>query len=1056
MIVRNYFSSALAIFLLLFGSHAKAQFYQGAHQEFGKSGINHLPSDWKSYHYKRFRVYYSDGNEAVATYAARAVHHYLELTEEKLDHQFPEQIDVVVYESQHAFRQSNLAITKEEQYSEAGESHIVGTKVVLYFEGDRQQFNRRIKSAVYEVVVRHLLFGGDWKDQLRTALNPAMPSWLERGLVRYLTEEWNEETESKVKDLILTKKTNRFNSLTEEEKSYMGASVWYYVVATRGRSVLPTILYTMRINRSIERSFLSLLGVNFAQLTRNYTAFYRSKYLKEYERQEEPKGQEVFFKQKKGAAYGNVRLSPDGTKVAYVEYDRGNYRIKLKDVLTLKARTIHTEGAKMKRTRDISFPALQWHPNGQVLAFFTQFKGKTTLFTYALSSQSLTRRALKNRGKVLDFDYGEDGKQLVLSAAYNGQSDLYLYQLSSGKMLALTNDSYDDLTPRFIDGGKRLVFASNRPTDTVSTSLPALDVVPYNHKNDLFILNLRDKKRAEKRLERLTNTPDVNETSPFEIAKDTYLFLSDENGINNEFLVEKKVSPRSVSTTKISPKTNYVTSIRMHDVNRANQLLLLIYQNNAYRMMTQEATPKKIANLPNTTYVERRMALDKKLEKMDSEREDTVDMGAYRYQKEIIAIGALPPDSSRSDFPSKKTASKADKRRQLALGKPYAPDFVTYQTGVRFDNLLLFPHYQMYTENSWGYANPELQLSFKMAASDVLDRFKLSLGIRTPIALNAGSELLLMGEHLKNRIHHRLLFYRQKSVERNVPSPRKRVVQDMRYRLSVPLSQVWSIRTTAHLRNDRDIAIPVNEGTLAEKTTSRYHSGLKTAVVLDNTIPIAINIRSGSRAKLFAEYLQEWGGDAGYTVNVGIDARSYSRIRRNFIWVNRFAAGTSLGSKRVLYYMGGIDNWTLRASPDFNQAMPVDTAQKFGFQTTAAPLRGFIQNSRNGNSFALYTTELRLPISRFLFPYPIKMEAVRHFQLIAFGDVGTAWTGPHPFHPTNHFKLLGNEQNPIVGGVGFGLRTQVNGFFLRLDIAWGIEGGKVQQSIPYFSFTKDI
>ena len=96
----------LAIFLLSLG--ASAQFYQGSYQEFGKSRVQYNGFSWKFHAYKRFRIYYSGLNEDVAIYTARTMHHYLSDAEEKLDYNFPEKLEVIVYESQQKFRQSNL------------------------------------------------------------------------------------------------------------------------------------------------------------------------------------------------------------------------------------------------------------------------------------------------------------------------------------------------------------------------------------------------------------------------------------------------------------------------------------------------------------------------------------------------------------------------------------------------------------------------------------------------------------------------------------------------------------------------------------------------------------------------------------------------------------------------------------------------------------------------------------------------------------------------------------------------------------------------------------
>jgi hypothetical protein len=49
------------------------------------------------------------------------------------------------------------------------------------------------------------------------------------------------------------------------------------------------------------------------------------------------------------------------------------------------------------------------------------------------------------------------------------------------------------------------------------------------------------------------------------------------------------------------------------------------------------------------------------------------------------------------------------------------------------------------------------------------------------------------------------------------------------------------------------------------------------------------------------------------------------------------------------------------------------------------------------------------------------------------------------------------EKDPIVGGVGFGARTKLLGYFIKGDLAWGIEDGKVKKTpMFYFSLSLDF
>lgn len=197
---------------------------------------------------------------------------------------------------------------------------------------------------------------------------------------------------------------------------------------------------------------------------------------------------------------------------------------------------------------------------------------------------------------------------------------------------------------------------------------------------------------------------------------------------------------------------------------------------------------------------------------------------------------------------------------------------------------------------------------------------------------------------------------------------------------------------------------------------------------------------------------------------VGFDFRHYQKLHRQITWANRIAGGTSFGSKKLIYYLGGIDNWLV---PRFNEAIDVNFDNNYAFQTLATNLRGFTQNIRNGNTYVAINSELRIPVFAYLFNTPIRSELIRNFQVIGFGDVGSAWEGPTPFSDENPFNTEELERgpvrvstqyfrNPIVAGYGLGIRTLLFGYFVRVDRAWGIDSGVIQDPMWYFSFSLDF
>jgi outer membrane protein assembly factor BamA len=130
-------------------------------------------------------------------------------------------------------------------------------------------------------------------------------------------------------------------------------------------------------------------------------------------------------------------------------------------------------------------------------------------------------------------------------------------------------------------------------------------------------------------------------------------------------------------------------------------------------------------------------------------------------------------------------------------------------------------------------------------------------------------------------------------------------------------------------------------------------------------------------------------------------------------------------------------------------------------------MRGFSQNIRNGNNFAVFNTEIRFPVFKYLANYPLSRSFFENFQLVTFFDVGSAWSGPTPWSSKNAYDsdiiqqgpitiIIDSNRDPIVAGYGFGIHTQLLGYFMRFDWAWGIENQQVLPSVFYFSMSLDF
>jgi len=296
---------------------------------------------------------------------------------------------------------------------------------------------------------------------------------------------------------------------------------------------------------------------------------------------------------------------------------------------------------------------------------------------------------------------------------------------------------------------------------------------------------------------------------------------------------------------------------------------------------------------------------------------------------------------------------------------------------------------------------------------------------------------------------------------------------------SYPLNEVKSIRVILAYRRDLTIVKPSpyypggvqglpDRFGLGYKNVLSQYALTRLEYVHDNTINPTLNIWNGLRYKIYMDVNFPVSNSSlknAYTYNFGFDARHYLPIYRNVIWATRAAADFSWGKQKLIYYLGGVDGWF---SPRFNNANKPDPDQAYAFQTLAVNLRGFNQNVANGNNAFVFNSEIRLPVFTTLLSKPINNAFVRNFQLVQFLDLGTAWNGKYDrwTRPGVVYTNGGNNPvsfitkaggiGPFAGGYGFGARSTLLGYFLKLDVAWEMNGIFKGKPLLYFAMGVDF
>lgn len=415
---------------------------------------------------------------------------------------------------------------------------------------------------------------------------------------------------------------------------------------------------------------------------------------------------------------------------------------------------------------------------------------------------------------------------------------------------------------------------------------------------------------------------------------------------------------------------------------------------------------------------------------------------------------------------------------------PYKPPKFYVENGsAGFNNSVIINRYQTFAgANQPGpirlNSSTPLNGLVRIGTSELMEDVKITGAYKISSNLK-DNEWYINYQNLKRRIDWGGSYYRnvqQYSIE-GTPYSGRTFTNLYQVNISYPFDVHKSVRLTTGIRSDRDVLSAFDPLSLTEPDIKTLYSVTHLEFVYDNTLNPTMNIWNGLRYKAYFDWnrqankVQTTDGPATY--NVGFDARYYYPIFQNFIWAGRASGDFSFGNQKLVYYLGGVDGWLMfgnNIKSDgtfryFNANTPTANDQDYAFQSLAVNMRGFIQNVANGNNVVVMNSEFRLPVFSTLFKRPINNAFLRNFQLVQFTDFGTAWNGgynklkrPEVIYGNSpvQVKVKAGGVGPFAGGYGFGARSTLLGYFLKLDAGWPMDGFFKGKPIMYFAMGLDF
>jgi Tol biopolymer transport system component len=1098
MASKSFFLPALAlIFLGIFEVRAQ---YQYLPEVFGKNRIQYRQFNWQYLSSDNFDVYYYDGRKAVAQNSLEFLEAEFDRITDLIGYPPYFKTKVFLYNSLADLRQSNVGLNRT-VYTANGETEFIKPYVEVANVGTAQEFKEELLLQISNLMVDEMMFGGSLKDIFQSSILMNLPDWFVDGASLYVAKGWSAEMDDYIRQLIKTRKPKKITRLGGREAALAGQSVWNFIAEKYGKSSVGNILNYTRITRNEEKSVLITLGVTFRQLMNEWYKYYsemEGRISESYVLP--PDSVQYTTHHNKSIVYTTVKVSPDGKYIAFAENDRGRYIVKVRSLQNGREKTIISGGSKVINQRiDYNLPLISW-ADANTLGVIGLKYGEYVFWLYDLSSRSKLPRELDRFSNIRSLNFSENGRLAVISADFEGRNDLFLLSSRRDRVRRLTNDLYDDLDPSFIPGSNRIVFSSNRASDTLRAKTTP-DFSQLSSTYNLFVFDLDTTRNI---LKRVTNTIS-KDSKPLASDENNFYYLSDQRGIVNLFRY-------NLTSGIYSQVTNFAASIKDYDANFDSRTLAFvankdrkqdIFINRDFDFNRQIFTPSTRRRELQQARVIREKR--KQEENRNMSIKDLLNARLKEAQPEgdsTETVPALTDTLTINVRPSQTPADTAQQKTNEVNTDNYEFDAAEEkQVEVRTDNYKFedeavkdnqpsesflsrymkareksritgpFPYESKFSADNLVASlviDPMrgLGVLLETQMNDMLENYRFHGGIMSTLDLRQG-DVFAEFEYLPYFMDFSARFDRK--AIRWDPYANDNVYKYTLHKFEIGASLPFTDRLRVSLKPFAAVATSVDLGEQpfplnppSAVTTNRYYAGAKTEIVYDNSVSTGMNLMEGTRGKISFMHYQGLSDQQNSFSRASIDLRHYQKVYREIVFAVRGFAGTFFGPSPKKFMLGGMNNWLfnqteLGGNTGEGQPNPLGIrgeTQDILFVEYATNLRGFDYATLFGNSVMLLNAEFRVPLIRALTNGPIASNFFRNLQFTAFYDVGTSWSGTPPFTSETSVSYnviedgpfraqIKNYINPWLYSYGVGVRTVVFSYYVKFDFAWPVENYEV-------------
>lgn len=438
---------------------------------FGRNKIQYNDFDWHILKTEHFDIYYYPEMQELAEHGAHFAEEAYEELQNKFNFSLTHRPPLIFYSSNLHFKQTNITPGFIPD-GVGGFFEFLKGRVVIPANGNIHHFRRVIRHELvhvftYSKVLRVV------RDH-RIPPDRFLPLWFTEGLAEYWSGEPDHSHEMMMRDALFSNYLVPLENMYRAYGSFLmykeGEALCRFLSETYGEEKLLQLIENFWKDRDFREVLEITFKEEFREIDERWHEWLKERYYPELE------DVQLSSLVAKGLAIEGFNSKPafyrfdNGVRKVYFVGNRNGYSnvyevevdslfrpLAEADVLVGGERTDDFEAFHLFESR-ISVS------NDGKLAFVTKSGRSDVIHIYDLESDELGQTyTFDDLVAVYSPDWSPDGKRLVFSSiSRNGFSDLYTYDIESGRLTQLTNDSYDDREPAWSPDGGRIAFSSDR------------------------------------------------------------------------------------------------------------------------------------------------------------------------------------------------------------------------------------------------------------------------------------------------------------------------------------------------------------------------------------------------------------------------------------------------------------------------------------------------------------------------------------------------------------------------------------------------------------------